>query len=244
MTLMELAWRVSRGRDPAGTDATLSAGFAVEALRLARLNGAGRWAAGIGLAVALGLAMVAVAVPASAVNAFAVSAMVAEENGDFAADGAAPAEGPVPTPPKMVCTAALRNPFWAIGYEGELEAITDGSDEAASTAASAKAEAAAAERAAIRRSRGGNDDDPRVQAERWREAQELIRVGGVTTAFVGGDERRVVNINSRTYFKGDFVVVESKTHRFIWQIVNFDDIGAVSLSRIKYISLTDGADGN
>lgn len=150
-----------------------------------------------------------------------------------ATNGVAAVDGPVPVPPPMVCTAALRNPFAEVGEEGQLESITDGSPEAASAAASAKAEAAAQERAALRRSRG-SDEDPKVQAQRWREAQDLIHVGGVTSAFVDGDERRVVIVNSRSYFKGDYVVAETATHRFVWQILDFDDVGAISLARIKY----------
>lgn len=146
-------------------------------------------------------------------------------------------EKDVPEKYEFVRTAKLRNPYWEIGFEGEREAISDGSAEAENAELVAQLEEEQFERNAMRRARSGNDDDAATQAQRWAEAYRMVKVSGVTKAFVGRDERQVIVINGRTYFIGDYLTVDTSTHRFYWQVAEFDDVGGVKLARVKYIKL-------
>ncbi len=139
----------------------------------------------------------------------------------------------------LVATIPLRNPFWPVGYHGEMEPIVDSItvqapaeapvEEARTSAAEAAAAIAAAAAAAA------HEEDESVEMERrWVRARKSLRLGG--TMKVGGGEggaRQAVSINGNVYGDGDLVSVNHDGYRFTWRVQKLTNNKTLRLIRVR-----------
>ena len=139
----------------------------------------------------------------------------------------------------LVATIPLRNPFWPVGYHGEMEPIVDSitvqapaeapvEEEARTSAAEAAAAIAAAAAAA-------HEEDESVELERrWVRARKSLRLGG--TMKVGGGEggmRQAVSINGNVYGDGDLASVNHDGYRFTWRVQKLTNNKTLRLIRVR-----------
>lgn len=122
--------------------------------------------------------------------------------------------------------AAVRNPFWPIGYEGERAVISaenrapvpvrpsDAPEESETSLSAAPSEIAT--------------------AQHWIAARRSLRVGG--TVIVRDDDgttRTSVIINGNAYADGDYVSITHHGRRFTWRVKGLTDSGVLKLIRVR-----------
>ena len=145
----------------------------------------------------------------------------------------------------LVATIPLRNPFWPVGYHGEMEPIVDSVTVQSATEGTAEeekqtsaAEAAAAIAAAAAAAR---DEDESVEMERrWVRARKSLRIGG--TMKVGGTAgaRQAVSINGNIYADNDLISVNHDGYRFTWRVQTLTNNKTLRLIRVRVRELEQG----
>lgn len=127
----------------------------------------------------------------------------------------------------LAAAIAVRNPFWPIGYEGKLEAISAEPVVAVATASAAEDETATSAMLA----RSSNAVLPR----HWIAARKSLRMGGTASVIDinAGTKRHCVMINGLAYGNGDLVSVNHDGRRFTWRVQGLTEGETVKLKRVR-----------
>ncbi len=137
----------------------------------------------------------------------------------------------------LVATIPLRNPFWPVGYHGEMEPIVDTITVQSTTETASEEEAktsAAEAAAAIAAAAAAHEEDESVELERrWVRARKSLRLGG--TMKVGGEAgmRQSVTINGNVYGDGDLVSINHDGYRFTWRVQKLTNNKTLRLIRVR-----------
>lgn len=140
----------------------------------------------------------------------------------------------------LFAALAVRNPFWPIGYEGELEVISaDPKVEIQSAAAAEGEEIATAATAATAAALAATSQ--KTSARRWQEARKTLRISGTTvvTDQQTFRQRQSVIINGYTYGDGDLISVNHEGHRFTWRIRGLTEGATLKLERVRVKELEE-----
>ena len=141
----------------------------------------------------------------------------------------------------LLATIPLRNPFWPVGYHGELEPIVDSvevkqaADGAAEEEKQKSAAEAAAEMVAAAQAAAAQEEDESVElSRRWVRARKSLRLGSTMKFGDGkGGLRQAVSINGNIYGDGDLVSVNHDGYRFTWRVQTLTNNKTLRLIRVR-----------
>lgn len=131
------------------------------------------------------------------------------------------------SPLLIIAAIAVRNPFWPIGFAGELEVISaDPIVDVKATASSSEDETATAG-AAARSSQTVSD-------RHWSEARKTIKTGGITVVTgQDGKRRQCIMLNGLAYGDGDLISINHNGHRFTWRVKGLTNRDTIKLVRVR-----------
>ncbi len=164
--------------------------------------------------------------------------------------------------------AAVRNPFWPIGYKGVSTPISaearkkpapppsEAEKESAKSAKTA-AEAAMEQAEADARQKAADEESVREKAKReaafkavitdddWEKAVASLKIS-MPAVFTGADgaKRYSVNINGKIYADGDFMSCTHNNTRFTWKVQNLQKGSkSLKLHRVRAYRIPDARNG-
>ena len=144
------------------------------------------------------------------------------------------------SPMLIIAAIAVRNPFWPIGFAGELEVISANPIVDVKAAVTPSEEDTATAGAVARSSQTVSD-------RHWSEARKTIKTGGITVITgLDGKRRQCIMLNGLAYGDGDLISVNHNGYRFTWRVkglTNRDTIKLVRV-RVKTIEETNTIDEN
>ncbi len=148
----------------------------------------------------------------------------------------------------LVASIPLRNPFWPVGYHGEMEPIVDtvAVQQTAETAVeeekqTSAAEAAAALAAAAAAAAAQEEDESVELLRRWVRARKALKVGGAMKfGSEDGTRRQAVSINGNIYGDGDLVSINHDGYRFTWRVQGLTNNKTLRLIRVRARELEQG----
>ena len=139
------------------------------------------------------------------------------------------------SPILIFAAIAVRNPFWPIGFTGELEVIS-AEPIVDVKAAVAPSEEDTATAGAVARS------SQTVSDRNWSEARKTIKTGGIIVVTgPDGKRRQCIMLNGLAYGDGDLISINHNGHRFTWRVKGLTNRDTIKLLRVRVKALEDGS---
>ena len=131
------------------------------------------------------------------------------------------------SPMLIIAAIAVRNPFWPIGFVGELEVISAEPTVDVKAAVTPSEEDTATAGAVARSSQTVSD-------RHWSEARKTIKTGGITVITgQDGKRRQCIMLNGLAYGDGDLISVNHNGHRFTWRVKGLTNRDTIKLVRVR-----------